>query len=242
MDKRSEPSILPHLTKPDKPDLLVFHDVRFYYAEVCAVGDVSLGIQPATLTVLVGPNGGGKSTLMRLMTGQLKPESGQIDRYGTVAYVPQTPSFDVAFPLTVGDFVLMGTLDKRICPFHSYSRKDHQKAFEALDCVGLSGLATRGIGQLSGGQLRRAMIARALTADTSIIALDEPDANLDIDANRDLYQVLGRLKKEKTIILASHHLDEVLPIADVALYVNKTVTTYPDPRVLLELLKDGLIR
>ncbi|NCA98008.1 MAG: ATP-binding cassette domain-containing protein [Clostridia bacterium] len=242
MDERRAQPIQPDVTRPDTPDLLAFHDVRFCYAEVCAVGDVSLGIQPATLTVLVGPNGGGKSTLMRLMTGQLKPESGQIDRYGTVAYVPQTPSFDSSFPLTVGDFVIMGTLDKRIRPFYRYSRKDHQKASDALEWLGLSGLAARGISQLSGGQLRRAMIARALAADTSIIALDEPDANLDIDANRDLYQVLGRLKKEKTIILASHHLDEVLPIADVALYVNKTVTTYPDPRALLELLKDGLIR
>ncbi|MDD2533537.1 MAG: ATP-binding cassette domain-containing protein [Eubacteriales bacterium] len=223
-------------------NLITFSDIRFCYAQVCALGEVNFSIQEKTLTALVGPNGGGKSTLLKLLTGLLHPESGHIHCERTIAYVPQTPSFETAFPLTVWEAVLMGTLGVKIAPLAHYTVDQKQKAFDAIEKVNLSGLEKRGIGQLSGGQLRRVIIARALAADADIIALDEPDANLDIDATHELYTVLNRLKSEKTIIMASHHINEMLDIADRALYVRGTVTEYLKPQDLKEQLKDGLIR
>jgi zinc transport system ATP-binding protein len=219
-----------------------FNQVRFCYANVCALGDVTFKIPRKTLTALAGPNGGGKSTLIRLIAGLLKPESGRIERRQTIAYVPQVPAFDTSFPLTVREVVLMGTLEAAIRPFAHYKAKQKQVASQAISKVGLTDFENRGIGQLSGGQLRRVMIARALASAADVIALDEPDANLDIDAARELYALLHTLKAEKTIILASHHIDEMLDIADRAFYVNRTVAVYDRPHDLKELLKDGLIR
>ena len=195
------------------------------------------------LTVLVGPNGGGKSTLIKLMAGLMKPDDGTIAvRSGVdIGYVPQSNSFDAFFPLTVRDLVLQGTLPNAIMPFQRYSPSQQEKAALAIQRVGLEGLESRGLSQLSGGQLKRAVIGRLLASDTSMIVLDEPDASLDIAAAKDLYAMLSRLKAEKTIVLASHNLDVALELADQAIYVNKTVTVYPSARTLKETLKGGIL-
>jgi zinc transport system ATP-binding protein len=190
---------------------------------------------------LVGPNGGGKSTLIKLLAGLIYPEDGSILRTGTIGYVSQAPGFDVLFPITVRELVLMGTLSRDILPFSRYTSRQRARALDAIDRVGLAGFESRGIDQLSGGQLKRALIARALAADVDIIALDEPDASLDIDAAGDLYHMLDELKADRTIIIASHHIDAILDIADSAVYVNKTAKTYPSPMRLKEELKGGLV-
>ncbi len=216
-------------------------NARFCYGEVCALHSVSFSLPQHSLTVLIGPNGGGKSTLIKLIAGLLKPDEGTIARTeGAVGYVPQGTEFDLSFPLTVRELVLMGTLPGRIRPFFRYSDAEKKTAMQAIERVGLRGFEGRGIGQLSGGQLRRAVIARVLASEAAIIALDEPDANLDIDAVRDLYMLLGTLKSDKTIIMASHHVNTALDIADKALFVHGTVEQYDDPAVLKEKLKGGL--
>jgi zinc transport system ATP-binding protein len=221
---------------------IIFQNVRFCYGEVCALSNVSFSIMPKKLTALVGPNGGGKSTIIKLMTGLLKPDEGAvICREGTqVGYVPQNVSFDTFFPLTVGELVLQGTLPKKISPFRIYTGRQKEKAAYAIKRVGLSGFACRGIGQLSGGQLKRAVIARALASDADIIALDEPDASLDVDAVKEFYGILDLLKNEKTMIIASHNIETVLDIADSAVYVNKTITKYVFPDQLKAALKGGV--
>ena len=222
-------------------EMLRFDHVRYCYGDVCAVSDVCFDLQQKTLCALVGPNGGGKTTLVKLAAGLMQPGEGQIHRRSglSAAYVPQVYGFDPSFPLTVRELVMMGTLPNRIRPFFRYSDIQREKAADALQRVGLSDYAGRGISQLSSGQLRRAMIARALSSDTDMILLDEPDAGLDIDASRHLYQVLDTLKKDKTILVASHQIDAVLTIADSALYVNGTVRGYPLPNVLKDQLKGG---
>ena len=165
-------------------------NVRYCYGEVCAVHGVSFSLPRNSLTVLVGPNGGGKSTLIKMMTGLMKPDAGThiTFRKGLEAgYVPQNFAFDTTFPLTVEDLVLQGTLPKEIRPFSRYSaaQKDKSTA-EAIAQAGLTGFEKRGIGQLSGGQLKRAVIARAFRLRRRLIALDEPDAGLDVDAAKEL--------------------------------------------------------
>ena len=106
--------------------------------------------------------------------------------------------------------------------------------------LGITGVADRRIGQLSGGQQKRAMIARALATGSDVIVLDEPDAGLDIDAADELYAVLAALKEDKIIIAASHHIEPILSIADSAVYMNKSATVY-DPAELGQKLKEGLL-
>jgi zinc transport system ATP-binding protein len=219
-----------------------FNAVRYCYREVCAVKDVTFSLPADTLTVLVGPNGGGKSTLIKLLTGLIKPDEGTIVRREGVeiGYVPQDCQFDTSFPLTVRELALQGTLPKEIRPFQRYTPRQKEKAKEALLRVGLEGYESRGIGQLSGGQLRRAIIARALASDANVIVLDEPDASLDVDAAKELYAMLASLKNEKTIILASHNIDSVLELADKAIYVNKTIAEYASAHALKDALKGGI--
>ena len=221
-------------------DIIAINNVRFCYGEVCALHGVSFVLQKNALTALIGPNGGGKSTLIKLIAGLLKPDEGMIRRReAAIGYVPQGTEFDVSFPLTVLDLVLMGTLSPPIRPFFRYDEAARETARHAIERVGLKGFEGRGISELSGGQLRRAVIARVLSSKAEIIALDEPDASLDIDAARDLYAMLGTLKSDKTIVIASHHIHEVLEIADKALFVHGTVEQY-EPSALGELLRGGL--
>lgn len=220
---------------------IIFNNVRFCYGEVCAVNSVNFSLPEKNMTVLVGPNGGGKSTLIKLITGLLKPEEGSVVcRKGIeVGYVPQNFLFDTSFPLTVGELVLQGTLPKKLRPFGRYTSGQREKAAKTILRVGLNGYENRSIGQLSGGQLKRAVIARAFASDADLIALDEPDASLDADAAKELYGILGLLKSEKTIVMASHNINAILDIADTAMYVNKTVCEY-SPGILKGLLKGGV--
>ena len=192
--------------------------------------------------VLIGPNGGGKSTLLKLMTGLMKPDEGSITvRPGLeVGYVPQNFTFDISFPLTVEELVLQGTLPKTLQPFHRYNGAQKEKTREAIAQAGLSGYEKRGINQLSGGQLKRAVIARVFASDANLIALDEPDASLDMDAAKELYTILHGMKREKTIVIASHNIGSCLEIADQALYINQTVQEYDAPAELEAKLKGGI--
>lgn len=221
---------------------ITFKNVRFCYGEVCAINSVNFSLLEKKMTVLVGPNGGGKSTIIKLLAGLMRPEEGSIIyREGIeVGYVPQDFHFDISFPLTVGELVLQGTLPKKVSPFFRYTLKQKEKAAEAIKRVGLTGYEKRSIRQLSGGQLKRAVIARAFASDANLIALDEPDASLDIEAAKDLYNVLNELKSEKTIVIASHNLETILDIADRAIYVNKNAYEYASPHELKDVLKGGI--
>ncbi len=218
------------------------NNIRFCYGEVCAVRDASFSLPTNSLTVLVGPNGGGKSTLIKMLTGLMKPDHGTIAyRKGlTTGYVPQNFAFDTTFPLTVEDLVLQGTLPKNIQLFSRYTPVQKQCAHEAIAQAGLSGFERRGIGQLSGGQLKRAVIARVFASDAGLIALDEPDAGLDIEASKELLEILNIMKQKKTIVLASHNLSHIFGIADQALYVNQSVQAFTSPDELQEKLKGGI--
>ncbi len=220
-----------------------FENVRYCYGEVCAINGASFSLPLGSMTALVGPNGGGKSTLIKLLAGLLKPDEGtvRLPFEMRVSYVPQGIEFDTTFPLTVRELVMMGTLQRQIRPFHRYSQEQKRAAAMAIAHVGLTEYENRGIGQLSGGQLKRAVIARVLASNAAVIVLDEPDADLDIDAARDVYAVLGNLKGEKTILMASHHIDTALELADIALYVKETVVVFDDPKTLKDRLKGGMM-
>ena len=222
---------------------VTFNNIRYCYGDVCAVHKVNFSAAKGALTVLVGPNGGGKSTLIKLLTGLIKPDVGtiEIEDNAAIGYVAQKFDFDDTFPITVKEVVLTGTLEKKIRPFFKYSKMQKQKAAEAIQKVGLAGFENRGINQLSGGQIKRVIIARALASDADIIVLDEPDSNLDTEALDELYTLLNDLKKQKTIIMVSHNINYVLDIADSAVYVNKDAEHFKNPKQLKENLKKGMV-
>ncbi len=175
--------------------------------------DVSFTLDRGEFLGLIGPNGGGKTTLLRLLLGLIKPDRGEVSILGTsvlaargkVGYVPQYAKFDADFPITVLDVVLMGRLKpgrKRL----GYTTEDRLRAGELLDKVELGSFATRQIGKLSAGQLQRVLIARALAVEPQLLLLDEPTASLDTQVGRNIYSLLDELSKQITIVLVSHDI------------------------------------
>ncbi|ABL66463.1 metal ABC transporter ATP-binding protein [Chlorobium phaeobacteroides] len=160
---------------------------------------------------IVGPNGGGKTTLLRVILGLQKPSDGTVTVFdkepgqspSRTGYVPQHLVFDRDFPISVRDMVLMGRLSGKK-PLQQYTKSDRERVDEALETVGMSALKSRRIGVLSGGELQRTLIARALAGDPELLLLDEPTASVDPVMKTSIYDLLDRLKKQLTIVLVTH--------------------------------------
>jgi zinc transport system ATP-binding protein len=173
--------------------------------------DITFDIEEGEFLGIIGPNGGGKSTLVKVILGLLEPDQGTVRVFGKpprkaggdVAYVPQHPQFDPRFPIRVIDVVLMARM-KAGTMLRPFSRGDRERAMAALAEVEAQDLAEREIGKLSGGQLQRALVARGLAADARLLLLDEPTASLDSRVLGSFYELLGRISKRMTIVLVSH--------------------------------------
>lgn len=172
---------------------------------------VTLRVDEGDFLGIIGPNGGGKTTLLRVILGLQRLESGSVRVFGLpprearsrMGYVPQHLVFDRSFPITVREVALMGRLQhKRL--FSRYSSHDRRMADEALDTVGLSHLAGRSVGGLSGGELQRLLIARALVSEPELLLLDEPTASVDPEMKTSMYDLLDQLKQRMTIMLVTH--------------------------------------
>lgn len=208
-------------------------DVGFSYDEVSVLRDVSFSIRPLESICIVGPNGGGKSTLLKLLLGLLKPDCGEIEVFGKqpkagrqrIGYMPQSVHFDPLFPITVQDVVLMGKLD---CISAGWFSRNHKKlALEALDELGMADYASRKFSNLSGGQRQRVLIARALVCDPELLLLDEPTANVDQAVEEEFYATLEQLNSRMAIMLVSHDLGFVSRFVESVICVNRTVHVHP---------------
>lgn len=191
--------------------VVTLKDVSFSYGGPLVLDHVNLTIDRGEFFGLVGPNAGGKSTLLKLVLGLLSPLSGQVTVLGrspqesrtAVGYVPQFPSFSRDFPVCVHDAVLLGRLG-RTSSLGRYRSRDRSIAAKAMQEVGIHELRSRRLSTLSGGQLQRVLIARALCADPEILILDEPTANIDMRAEEDIFDLLRRLNARMTILVVSH--------------------------------------
>jgi len=200
----------------DRPlsDLIIqIADLDFAYNGQRVLEDVNLEVWEGDFIAMIGPNGGGKTTLLRLMLGLLKPERGRIRVMGEpatrvshhIGYVPQDVHINRSFPITAMDVVLMG----KLAPGKRWSKnaqQDRRDALEALDRIDMAGLAHRRIGELSGGQRQRVFIARALVTRPRLLLLDEPTASIDSKGQTDFFRLLKRLNRDITIIVVSHDL------------------------------------
>jgi len=202
--------------------VISFDQVSYAYADSNVLQDICLDIEAEEFFGVIGPNAAGKSTLLKLMLGMLSPDKGRISVLGLtprqasrqIGYVPQSHSFPRNFPVNVADVVLMGRLGKHRRP-GGFSHRDREVARQSLQVVEIADLAVIPIKDLSGGQVQRMLIARALATEPEILVLDEPTANIDIQAEENIFTLLKQYNKHMTIIVVSHD------IAFISGYVNR---------------------
>ena len=198
------------MEKSQRPVIEVSH-VNFSYNGSPVLTDVSLTVSEREFLAFIGPNGGGKTTLLKLMLGLLKPDSGSIRIFDRppaeashrIGYVPQDVTYNRSFPISVMDVVLMGRMR-----FHGkrLTRKDRAAARQALEQLEMHDHRNTRIDDLSGGQKERVFIARALATEPHILFMDEPTANLDNAGRSDLYALLKEINRTRTIIVVSHDM------------------------------------
>jgi len=207
--------------------------------------DINLNVAPGEFIGVVGPNGGGKTTLLKLILGLLKPNSGTITVLGRspelahhlVGYVPQFSSFDRDFPISVEQVVLSGRLGKTSW-LGKYTLKDKKKIATILNQLEIANLLKNSISELSGGQLQRVMIARALACEPKILLLDEPTANIDIHAEKNIFDLLKIINQTVTIILVSHDIGFVSHYIHRVACVNTNLVCHLTSQLTRQLITD----
>jgi zinc transport system ATP-binding protein len=218
-------------------------NVWFSYNGEVVLKDITLTVEKNDFFAVIGPNGGGKTTLLKLILGMMKPNRGFVRVFGEepaksvhrLGYVPQDTSFNREFPITVFDATLLGRLGHPKKFWH-YTKSDREIAQHALETVDMGDFRDRRIGSLSGGQRQRVFIARTLASEPDILLLDEPTASIDIEGQHKIYDILKKLNEEMTILVVSHDLNILLGIAKSVAHVNTTIFTHNAPIVSPEML------
>lgn len=213
--------------------VIEFRNVSFSFGGPPVLEAVDLSVEPGEFLGVVGPNGSGKTTLLRLVLGLLEPDRGDVRVLGgtpaearhRVGYVPQFARFRRDFPLTVEQMVLMGRLGPGAA-IGGWRRRDRELAGQAMSELEIADLARRSIATLSGGQLQRALIARALTGDPEILLLDEPTANVDFRLEERLFDRLRALTEHCTVLVVSHDVGFISSYVSRVACVNRSVETH----------------
>ncbi len=196
-----------------------------YNKQVNVLENINLDIHKNDFLAIIGPNGGGKSTLLKLILGLLEEKSGKIIKHiknEQIGYVPQNTNLNIDFPITALEVVLMGHI-KNKKGFFKYSKEDVACAKESLKKVGMKGCEHRKIGDLSGGQRQRVFIARSLCLNPLLMLLDEPTASIDVKGQNEIYELLHRLNKEVCIVVVSHDISVLLNYATNVAHINKNL-------------------
>jgi len=220
--------------------------VRFAYAGTPVLSDVGLIIDRGDFVSVLGPNGGGKTTLLKLLLGLLRPDAGSVQVLGfapeqarpRIGYMPQRVQHDPLFPATVEDVVLMGRLGLGR-GFGPYGRAEREQARAALAEVGLAAVASRPLADLSGGQRQRVLIARALASEPELLLLDEPTSHVDIAAEDELIRLLERLNERMTVVMVSHDVGFVSEHVRTCVCVSRgRVVRHPTSELTGEMLSE----
>ncbi|MHC1625673.1 MAG: metal ABC transporter ATP-binding protein [Methermicoccaceae archaeon] len=210
----------------EKDVIVELKDVSVYFNEIPIIENVNLPVYKNDFIAIVGPNGGGKTTLLKVILGLIKPDKGVVKVFGMapeqgrklIGYLPQHTFFNLDFPITVFDVVLMGRYKGL---FKKYSKEDREAATKALKTVKMFEFRDRQIGALSGGQLQRVFLARAIAREPKLLLLDEPTASIDPEMQKSFYELLSELKKIMAIVLVTHDIGAVAVQVDKIACLNQ---------------------
>lgn len=224
----------------DRNEAIVFNNVNVVRGSEPALIDVSCTIEECSFTIVFGPNGAGKSTFLQVITDEIQPQSGTVRILGRspkeaarlIGYVPQFFQVRRDFPLTVFEAVSMG-LYSQIGPFTRMNASLRDKVTQNLHRLGVEDLSAAQVSKLSGGQLQRVMIARALTGDPKILLLDEATSGIDVGAKESLFELLVKLKRDITVLFVTHDVSVVSREVDCILCLNRNLVSHGAPEVAL---------
>lgn len=219
-------------------DVIEVEDLAFSYQGDNVLENITFKISEYEAVGIIGPNGGGKTTLLMLLMGFLKPAHGSIKIYGKsakhmrqmIGYVPQTFRYDKDFPITALEVVCGGLLSQTK-HWGGFSNRDKQKAMQALEKMGLEKFQSASFSELSGGQAQRVLLARALASEPKILFLDEVTANVDQAAQVDIYNHLDKLKGQITILMVTHDLRAAVSHVDRVLCVEREIASFSPQQV-----------
>lgn len=217
--------------------------VSFTFNGQSVLSQVDMSIAAGDFMAMIGPNGGGKTTLLKLVLGLLKPNTGTIRVLGRppgrlghlIGYVPQNTHIKPEFPISALDVVLMGQLQPG-SRWNRHSKKDRVAAHEALNRMGMGAYCERRIGNLSGGQRQRVFIARALVCNPKILLLDEPTAHIDTKGQEELFGLLKDLNRRMTIVVVSHDLLMLSTHVKSVACVNRRLHYHPQAQITGEMI------
>lgn len=215
------------------------------YGNIVALEDVTFQLHALDFVSVIGPNGGGKTSLLKVLLGLVQPSRGHVHILGTaphqgrgeIGYVPQQATLDKDFPITVWDVTLMGRLG-RLPLFQGYKAKDRELVADALHKVKMYDFRHRQIGKLSGGQQQRVLIARALVAQPRLLLLDEPTASIDNEIKREIYELLSELNEQVTIVMVSHDIGVVSSYVKTIACLNRRLIYHNEKDVTPEMLAE----
>ena len=220
-------------------------DVWVYYDEKIVLENINLVVKENDFLGIIGPNGGGKTTLLKVILGLIKPKRGDVKVFGgspennrtLIGYVPQLRQFDLDFPATVFDVVMTGRLNQTRM-FRRYDSEDKRIANKVIEEVNMRHLQHHAIGRLSGGERQRVFMARALASEPKLLLLDEPTANVDKNLDTKLWEFFNDLKKTTPIILVTHDISAVSIYVDKIACLNRRLHYQGTKEITPEALED----
>ncbi|HKK81185.1 MAG TPA: ABC transporter ATP-binding protein [Prolixibacteraceae bacterium] len=224
-------------------ELIEIRNLTVRYGEYTAIKDVNLSISQPDFIGVIGPNGGGKTTLLKAILGLLQPSSGEIifsekleNKQSDIGYLPQINKFDHRFPISVKEVILSGMAGKNrwIKP---YSKKDDKKLESIISELDVEHIVHKPIGELSGGQMQRVFLGRALISEPKLLVLDEPDTYVDNQFEHELYEMLVELNKRMAILLVSHDVGTISSYVKGIACINTEFNYHPSNVISPEQLK-----
>jgi zinc transport system ATP-binding protein len=230
--------------EPDPQEVIGIHHLWAGYGREPILEDINLSVRSGNFIGLIGPNGDGKTTLLKVLLGLIQPTRGDVRIFGQnvragrthIGYVPQMVEFDHEFPISVWEVVCTGWINKRRL-LSPYTAEDNDIAVEALRQVEMLDLYQQPISQLSSGQRQRVYIARALAVEPRLLLLDEPLANVDIQASANIYDLLAKLNEHITILMVSHDIGVISSYVKTVGCLNYSLYYHGEKQVTAEMLE-----
>jgi zinc transport system ATP-binding protein len=203
--------------------ILELRGVSAGYDRQLVLRDVDFVLREGDFVGVIGPNGGGKTTLLKVILGLLPPREGEVIYYTSkrslFGYLPQNGRFDARFPIDVEEVVLSGLMSRKGI-FRRYTRADRERARQLLERCGVASCRRRAIGELSGGQAQRVFLCRAVISSPRVLVLDEPATHVDSRFEEEFYSLLGELNREMSIVMVSHDVERTRSLVKSTLRVR----------------------